>query len=187
MEQHQEKTLIENFKNTNNLDLLGELYKPYMSLVYGVCLKYLKDQALAQDAVMDIFEKLIVELHKHDIPQNFRTWLYVVTKNFCLMKLRHDGSENRAFKKMSTEIMDIDFIMHPIDESDDIDLSPILLECIKKLKEEQRKSIELFYYKKLCYKEIADNLNIAEKKVKSDIQNGKRNLKLCIESATGNE
>ena len=181
MNQLNESELIQEFKKTNNLDLLGKLYHPYMSLVYGVCLKYLKDQVQAQDAVMDIFEKLVIELHKHDIPQNFRTWLYVVTKNFCLMKLRHDGSEDRAFKKMSSEIMDNEFSLHPIDESDDVDLSPILIECIKKLKEEQRKSIELFYYKKLCYKEIANSLNIIEKKVKSDIQNGKRNLKICIE------
>lgn len=187
MNQQQEKILIINYKKTSNLDLLGKLYQPYMALVYGVCLKYLKDQALAQDVVTDIFEKLIIELKKHDTPQNFRTWLYVVTKNFCLMKLRHDGSKENAFKKMSTEIMDNEFSLHPIDESDDVDLSPILAECIKKLKEEQRKSIELFYYKKLCYKEIAVNLDIAEKKVKSDIQNGKRNLKLCIENTISNE
>ena len=182
MEHQNEFELIKEYKATNNLDLLGELYDPYMPLVYGVCLKYLKDRSMAQDAVMDIFEKLIIELHKHEIPKNFKTWLYVVTKNFCLMKLRHDGSESRAYKKMSVEFMDNEFAAHPIDEEDDIDLSPILKKCMDRLKAEQRTSIELFYYNKLCYKEISDKLEIAEKKVKSDIQNGKRNLKLCIES-----
>lgn len=174
--------LVTRYKTTQNLDDLGQLYKPYMPLVYGVCLKYLKDRAQAQDAVLDIFEKLAVELLKHETPNHFKTWLYVVVKNFCLMKIRHDGSESRAFKKMSEEIMEIGFALHPLDEDDEMDLTPLLKDCMDKLKEAQRISIELFYYKKLCYKEIAENLNETEKKIKSDIQNGKRNLKLCIES-----
>jgi RNA polymerase sigma-70 factor (ECF subfamily) len=98
------------------------------------------------------------------------------------MKIRHNGSENRAFKKMSEEIMENGFALHPLDEDNEMDLTPLLKDCMDKLKEAQRISIELFYYKKLCYKEIAENLNETEKKIKSDIQNGKRNLKLCIES-----
>jgi RNA polymerase sigma-70 factor (ECF subfamily) len=163
---------------------MGSLYHPYMPLVYGVCLKYLKDRAQAQDAVMDIFEKLAIELIKHNTPDVFKTWLYVVAKNFCLMKLRHDSSESNALKKMSVEFMDNGFSVHPLDEDEEVDLSPALKNCMEKLKEVQRKSIELFYYKKLCYKEIAAHLNIPEKKVKSDIQNGKRNLKLCLESSS---
>ncbi len=181
MDKHSESELIRKYKETNNIDFLGKLYQPYMPLVYGVCLKYLKNRDMAQDAVMDIFEKLTVELRTHAAPNNFKTWLYVVTKNFCLMKLRHDGSENLAFKNMSVEFMDNGFLPHPLDDDEEVDLLPVLKKCMEKLKEMQRKSIELFYYKKLCYKEIAENLNIAENKVKSDIQNGKRNLKICIE------
>ncbi|MDA3892186.1 MAG: sigma-70 family RNA polymerase sigma factor [Salinivirgaceae bacterium] len=182
MNQNTQHTLIRQYKTSKKLEVLGELYQPYMPLVYGVCLKYLKNRDAAQDAVMDIFEKLAMELLKHDTPDNFKTWLYVVVKNFCLMKLRKDGSENRAFQKMSVEFMDNGFSLHPLDESDEVDFSPALVECMKKLKERQRKAIELFYYKKLCYKEIADQLKTEEKKVKSDIQNGKRNLKICIEN-----
>ena len=181
MSKHQENILIKDYRDSGNLDSLGELYTPYMPLVYGVCLKYLKNREAAQDAVMDIFEKLTIELVKHEIPDNFKTWLYVVTKNFCLMKLRSDGTENRAFNKMSAEIMDNGYSLHPLDETEEVDLSPALKICMEKLKDLQRKSIELFYYKKLCYREIAENLNITEKKVKSDIQNGKRKLKICLE------
>ena len=83
---------------------------------------------------------------------------------------------------MTEEYMENGFSLHPLDEDDEEDLSPLLKDCMDKLKEQQRKSIELFYYKKLCYREIAESLNETEKKIKSDIQNGKRNLKLCIES-----
>lgn len=181
MNHSKDSILIKKYKGNNSLEVLGELYHPYMPLVYGVCLKYLKDRTASQDAVMDIFEKLAIELLKHDIPENFKTWLYVVTKNFCLMKLRKDGAENRAFQKMSDEIMDNGYSMHPLDEVGEEDLSPALKACMDKLKEKQRISIEMFYYKKLTYREIADELHVDEKKVKSDIQNGKRNLKICIE------
>lgn len=176
-----ETKLINQYKRTKNISFLSELYGSYMPLVYGVCLKYLKNREEAQDAVMDIFEKLLIELLKHDTPDHFKTWLYVVCKNFCLMKIRSDGSENKAFKKMSTEFMENGFALHPIDEEEETDLSQALKACIEKLKEMQRICIELFYFKKLCYREIADNLKLEEKKVKSDIQNGKRNLKICIE------
>ncbi len=182
MDSEKDKIFIDKYKSTHDIELVGRLYQPYMPLVYGVCLKYLKDRNQSQDAVMDIFEKLTTDLLKYETPINFRTWLYVVAKNFCLMKLRHDGSENKAFKKMSSDFVENGFATHPLDEPDETYLSPALKKCMEQLKEVQRRSIELFYYQKLCYKEIAENLNISEKKVKSDIQNGKRNLKLCIEN-----
>lgn len=177
-----ENELIIKYKQTKNIDFVSLLYQNYMPLVYGVCLKYLKNRESAQDGVMDIFEKLTIELLKHDAPDNFKTWLYVVTKNFCLMKLRKDGSESNAFKKISAEIMDNGFELHPLDENDP-DLIPNLQKCMEELKDKQRLAIELFYYKKLCYKEIADKIKETEKSVKSFIQNGKRNLKICIEKA----
>jgi RNA polymerase sigma-70 factor (ECF subfamily) len=176
-----EKELLAAFKKGGDMELLGQLYAPYMPLVYGVCLKYLKNRETAQDAVMEVFEKLAVELKKHPVPENFKTWLYVVTKNFCLMRLRHNGSENRAFKKMSDEIMNNGFHVHPLDDIENYQWDAKLKECLEKLKTQQRSSIELFYYGKKCYKEIATQLQTDEKKVKSDIQNGKRNLKLCLE------
>ncbi len=182
MQSATETRLISDYKSTGNVELVGKLYAPYMSLVYGLCLKYLSNSEMAKDAVMDIFEKLLIELKRHDVPTDFKVWLYVVSKNFCLMKLRRDGSENRAFKKLSSEFMENGIEMHPIDKVEEQDLDPLLKACIEKLKLEQRNAIELFYYKKHCYREIAEQLNVAEKSVKSDIQNGKRNLKICIEA-----
>lgn len=181
-ESFNESKLIIAYKKSHDITLVGQLYSPYMPLVYGVCLKYLKDRTLAQDAVMDIFEKLTQDLLKYDTPDNFKTWLYVVSKNFCLMQLRKDGSSSKAFKKIADEFMDNNILLHPLDEEEQPDLVPRLKECMEKLKEQQRIPIELFYYKKMCYQEISEQLKIEEKKVKSAIQNGKRNLKICLES-----
>ena len=78
--------------------MLGELYSGYMHLVYGVCLKYLKDRDESMDAVMQIFEKLIIEIPKQRI-ENFRSWLHVVTKNYCLMQLRSQKSQDERLKE----------------------------------------------------------------------------------------
>lgn len=176
-----ESKLIKKYKKTQDPAFVGTLYAPYMPLVYGVCLKYLKNRELAKDAVMDLFEKLTVELFKHDAPLNFKTWLFVVTKNYCLMYLRKEGSDIKAFKNMALEFMEHDSFVHPLDELEKPDLEVLLKACIEKLKEQQRQAIEYFYFDKMCYREIADKLKVDEKKVKSDIQNGKRNLKLCME------
>ena len=182
---HPEKTdenLLGLFLNSGNLDLLGELYARHMHLVYGVALKYLGDPDDAKDAVMQIFEKLIAELPGQEIRQ-FKSWLYVLTKNHCLMDLRSKKSIDKRLEgyKTEAEFMESDQEMHPIDRGD-LSIEQALKECIDKLKAEQKQCIELFYYKKMCYREISDSLGMAEKKVKSFLQNGKRNMKICLES-----
>lgn len=178
--------LLESFRQSGDMDMLGELYKRYMSLVYGVCLKYLKNRDEAQDAVMGVFEKLIIETTRHNI-ENFKSWLYVLSKNYCLMQLRSASSENERFKRMQAEsfsFMENGEDLHPIDEDKPVN-EKALEDCINKLKEEQLQCIRLFYYDNKCYREIATMLKLDENKVKSYLQNAKRNLKICLES--GNE
>jgi RNA polymerase sigma-70 factor (ECF subfamily) len=181
-EKKSDKELLREFVSGKNPDVLGELYSRYMTLVYGVCLKYLKDRDESKDAVIQIFEKLINEIPKQRI-DNFRSWLHVVTKNYCLMQLRFQKTHNehmQAWMEDSVIFMENDLQMHPID-SDDPDIDNALTDCIERLKGEQKACIHLFYYENRCYKEIAGKLDLDEKKVKSYLQNAKRNLKLCLE------
>ena len=176
-----DKHLLKEYKNSGDLEILGILYNRYIHLVYGVCLKYLEDREQSKDAVSHIFENLIIEIPKFEI-DNFKSWLYVVTKNHCLMQIR----KNKASKKKMDEFVEEKFmesttILHPIDETEDTDLEGVLKRCIEKLKDQQKDSINLFYFEKKCYREIADTMQVSEKKIKSLIQNGKRNLKICIE------
>jgi RNA polymerase sigma-70 factor, ECF subfamily len=177
-----EQELLNEFRYSGDLDLLGELYSTYMPLVYGVCLKYLKNRDDSKDAVIQIFEKLISEVPKQRI-ENFGAWLHVVTKNFCLMQLRSEKSKKEKISDWmadSLAFMEIDYSPHPIDEKPP-DLESALADCISRLKGEQKECIRLFYYESRCYNEIAENLGLDEKKVKSHLQNAKRNLKLCLE------
>lgn len=177
-----DEDLIVEFNSSLNLEVLGELYSKYLHMVYGVCLKYLKERDESMDAVMNIFEKLITELPKHKI-ENFRSWLHVVTKNYCLMQIRSKKSKEEKYKEWINDsgyIMDYGYDLHPIDQ-DDPEMGKKLADCIEQLNHEQRECIRQFYYDNRCYSEIAKNIDVDEKKVKSYLQNGKRNLKLCIE------
>lgn len=173
---------IREFRKTGDLEILSKIYYKYIHLVYGVCLKYLKNRDAAQDAVMQIFEKLTVEAIRQEIG-HFRNWLFVVTKNHCLMELRKQNTEDERFKNWAEEekkIMESGFEMHPLD--DESRLTEVLKDCINKLNMQQKECIQFFYFKKKSYRDIASNLHLDEKSVKSNIQNGKRNLKICLES-----
>jgi len=170
--------LLQSYRQTGDLAVLGQLYEQYMPLVYGVCLKYLQDEEQSKDAVMQIFEELIVKINRHEVKQ-FRGWLYVLSRNFCLMQLR-------ANKKMGMlsidEVMEFPFVLHPDDESDKETSIQQLENCMQQLSPQQQQSIDLFYIKEKCYKEVADITGYSLNEVKSYIQNGKRNLKICLES-----
>jgi RNA polymerase sigma-70 factor (ECF subfamily) len=174
--------LVSQYCRNPDPEVLGALYKRYMYLVYGVCLKYLKNREDSQDAVMQVFETLVHDLPRFEI-RNFKSWLYGVSRNHCLMKLRKDKVERSRLAIISDEIfMESTSISHPIEDSIDEEMQERLKACMEQLKEEQRRCVELFYFHQHCYKEIAITLLLDELKVKSFIQNGKRNLKICLES-----
>ncbi|MBB6499767.1 RNA polymerase sigma factor [Pedobacter cryoconitis] len=174
--------LLHQYKSTGSLDALGLLYNRYMHLVYGVCLNYFKEEEASKDAVMQIFEELILKLKIHEV-QNFKSWLHVLTRNHCLMALRK-LSKNNTVSIDDTFVENTDFVHLDIDDTKEKQLT-IMEKCMETLTEEQRKSVDLFYLQEKCYKEVAELTGYEMLKVKSYIQNGKRNLKNCIEKNSG--
>lgn len=170
--------LIENYKKSDDVGVVGALYNRYMTLVYGVCMKYLKDREESKDAVMQIFEKLIVSLKEHDVT-HFKSWLYATSRNHCLMALRSKKGKN--FQEINGDFMENGMLMHLQDEPE-METNLVKLEkCIEHLITEQKHCVTLFYIQQKCYKEIVQLTGFDDNKVKSYIQNGKRNLKLCME------
>lgn len=174
-----DKELLEYYKRTGDLDALGKLYAPYMSLLYGVCYKYLLDAQRSQDAVMAIFDELIEKLRIHQV-DNFKNWLYVYTRNYCLMQLR----KAKAVQMVDIEdhLLESEQQMNRGTESrwGEADYEK-LSACIASLNQEQEACIRLFYLDQKCYKDVAELTGYDLSKVKSYIQNGKRNLKACME------
>jgi RNA polymerase sigma factor (sigma-70 family) len=171
--------LVHQYQQNGDLAVLGDLYNRYMELVYGVCLKYLKEPENAQDCVMAIFEELVTKLQKHQV-ENFKSWLYTLAKNHCLMKLRSD--KNKGTVKMADEFMQSEENLHLQDVLDREEHFQQLEYCMGQLNGDQRCVIELFYLQGKCYNEIAAQTGLEWKNVRSYIQNGRRNLKICMES-----
>lgn len=173
-----DEELLNNFKKHNDQQLLAQLYLRYTDLVYGVCMKYLKEAEAAKDAVMNIYQELLTKLQTHEV-DNFKSWLYVVAKNHCLMQLRKE--KKMVTVEFTPTVMQSEDFTHLDDVLDKENELKKLEFCIGSLPQEQRQSIQLFYLENKCYNEIAEQTGFEWNKVRSLIQNGRRNLKICME------
>ncbi len=170
--------LIVQIKSGQSKLPIGELYNRYGMMLFGVGLKYMKNKMDAEDILMQTFEKLPAKIEKSEI-KNLKNWLYTIVKNECLMKLRAKKIPEAEIDKALLFVNDTGN-----EEIEDVILKEQKLSqlelAINKLKDEQKTCIELFYLKQLCYETIAQTTGYELKKVKSYIQNGKRNLRLIL-------
>ncbi len=166
------------YQSTGDQQLLAILYLRYTDLVYGTALKYLSSPDAAKDAIMNIYQELVVKLQTHSV-DHFKSWLYVVTKNHCLMQLRKEKKtitiEFQPELMQSEDYSHLDTILEKEKELQKLEL------CIETLNPEQKKIIQLFYLQGKCYNEIAVQTGHDWSKVRSLVQNGRRNLKTCME------
>ena len=141
-------------------------------------MKYLKNDEEAKDAVQQIFLKAITELHKYDV-EYIKSWLYMVAKNHCLMKLRDkpgrvvDIKENMIISNEEESTVEVHVFK-------DKQLA-LVASSLEELSPEQKLCVSLFYLEKMTYQDIADKSGYSLMQVKSYIQNGKRNLKILLE------
>ncbi len=172
--------LLEKYKSGKKQIYVGELFKRYSEMTFLVCVKYLKNTDAAKDAVMDIFEILLSKLLTQEII-NFKSWLYVVAKNYCLARLKNIRNDLDINEIAETEInfMENDTTLNLFDTETIAEKT--IEENLNKLKELQKVCLKLFYFEKKSYLQISESENIPVKKVKSHIQNGKRNLKILLE------
>jgi len=181
-----DEELVHRYRNSYDMVYVGELYHRYTHLVFGVCLKHFKNEPAAKDAVMQIFEKLIVDLKKHHVLV-FKAWLHTVVKNHCMMQFRSDKTSMKRQQEYRHEIQNDN--SYDVENQLELHLEEAeekewflshLNSSIHELRDEQRKCVELFYLKGKSYQEIAEETNFSLNEVKSYIQNGKRNLKNII-------
>lgn len=175
-----DQELLDQFYTDHNNEWLGILLQRYTLLLLGVCMKYLKNEEEAKDSVQQVFLKVIQELHKYKV-EYFKSWLYMVAKNHCLMRLREKQG------KMTAEVTDRLAGTKPEEEADkqallDNDHALDLMgAAILELNPEQQQCVTLFYLQKKSYQQVSEETGYSMLQVKSHIQNGKRNLKILIE------
>jgi RNA polymerase sigma factor (sigma-70 family) len=182
-----DEDLLAKFKLKGNQEDLAILYDRYIALIYGICLKYLKNREDAQDACIEIYEKLKDNVNRFEII-NLKSWIAKLTVNHCLMFLRANKSKTEKKHDFENELlsdMENEQQMHPINESQENRIE-VMLKILENLKEDQRNCIMLFYFHKHSYIEIAQLQDMSENEVKSHIQNGKRNLKIMMTSQKSN-
>jgi RNA polymerase sigma-70 factor (ECF subfamily) len=180
LQQLTDELLVTRYARTYDPECLGVLYERYTHLVFSVSMKYLGNDTEAEDMVMLVFEKLFEEL-KHAEVKTFKSWLYTVTRNQCLMHLRHhrtvERSQQEILKNLEAEIMESVGSMHLLPGNNWEDETRILEAAIGNLNEAQRRCIELFYLEERSYKEVSDTTGYSLNEVKSHLQNGKRNMR----------
>jgi RNA polymerase sigma-70 factor (ECF subfamily) len=180
-----DQELLEFFYKDHNNEWLGILLQRYTLLLLGVCMKYLKNEEEAKDSVQQIFLKAITELQKYKV-EFFKSWIYMVAKNHCLMKIRDRQG------KIPAELNDR-LAVTPEEETDRSSLlqndhaMDLMQEALKELSPEQQQCVTLFYLHKKSYHEISESTGYNMLQVKSYIQNGKRNLRLMIEKKINDE
>lgn len=170
--------LVNEYKQTHNKEYVGELYKRYTHLVFGMCIHYFKDKDIAKDIVVQIFEKLFDELKKREV-ENFKSWLSFVVRNYCISEIRKIQTQQSRAKLYEYELQ----VDAEVNKNDDIEPEiqyQKLESALQNLNPFQKKCIELFYYKNMSYSQIVDLTGYSVNEVKSYIQNGKRNLKLLM-------
>ncbi len=170
-----DEELLQMYLRTGRTEYFGELYDRYIPLLYGLCLKYLRQSEAAEDAVMGLFEQLQPRIKQYEI-RVFRTWIYSVAKNHCLQLMRREKPIIKV--EIKDDLMESDPVLHLLDEGG---REAALAECLKKLPEPQRIAVTLFFMEELSYADIVERAGYSPTAVKSYIQNGKRNLKICLE------
>ena len=177
-----DQQLLGYFKADRNNQWLGILLQRYTLLLFGVCMKYLKNEEEAKDAVQQIFLKTITELQKYEV-EYFKSWLYMVAKNHCLMKLRDKPGRIVDIKEQM-------IVTHDEDSNKQIHIEKdkqleLMNNSLSELNPEQKQCVTLFYLEKKTYQEITEETGYSLMQVKSHIQNGKRNLKILLEKKLG--
>jgi RNA polymerase sigma-70 factor (ECF subfamily) len=176
--QFSDQTLLQLFKDSGNNQYAGILLQRYTLLLFGVCMKYLKDEEEAKDAVQQVFIKALGEMGKYDITY-FKSWIYTVARNHCLMALR---KTHRIVPEDSVgEIADHDQYEAKQQSQQKEQLLVWIEEGLQQLQEPQKLCVTLFYLQKQSYQQIADQTGHSLMQVKSAIQNGKRNIKIWVE------
>jgi RNA polymerase sigma-70 factor (ECF subfamily) len=175
--------LVRQYQQTGDLGYIGELFQRHTEMVFLVCRKYLPDEEASKDATMQVFEQLIEALKKHQI-HHFKSWLHVTAKNYCLMQLRAQKSKPTisldAELNLSVQLSNGLHLSNG--EAENLEENWQLLEkALAELPLEQRHCLELFYLQEKSYRQIAEQTGYDQNRVRSFIQNGRRNLKIYVE------
>lgn len=170
--------LLVQYQMTRNNQWLSILLERYTMLLLGYCMKNLKDEELAKEAVQQVQLKVFESAAKQKV-EFFRAWIVQIAKNECSMQFRHQ-------QKLLKDIILVDLEEFPqpdhTAERERGRLLDHLPAALNQVSAAQRECLTLFYLNDLSYKDITQKTGYSYKEIKSHIQNGKRALKNILKN-----
>lgn len=145
-----------------------QLYDKYSSKLYGICLRYCKNEEEAQDILQDSFIKIFTKLNTFQYTGSFEGWLKRITTNTAIEHYR---------KKVDLEQVD-EITFNPylsIDSEKTLEVEE-LLKMIQELPEGYRMIFNMYAIDGFTHSEIAEKLGISEGTSKSQLSRARASL-----------
>lgn len=167
---------------------LREIYGVFANIVFNTALSYLHDRAEAEEITQDVFLEVYQSAKTFEGKSSVRTWIYRITVNKCLDKLRYQKRKKRfalvksLFKPDTTEIQhDAEDFEHPGVTLERQEYAKILFKALEYLPSQQRTAYILSFIEELPRKEVAEVMQLSVKAVESLLQRAKINLRSTLE------
>ncbi|MCX7547915.1 RNA polymerase sigma factor [Xanthomarina sp. F1114] len=148
------------------------LYENYADALYGVILKVLNDEELAQDALQETFIKVWKNAKSYNSKKaKLFTWLYRIAYNTAIDKVR--SQTNKTSKEIQIEASNVYKLTSESLNQDVMDLKTHL----KSIDEKYQIVINALYFEGMTQQEASDELDIPLGTIKSRLKIGLRELK----------
>lgn len=166
-----EQELVAHFRAGGERRWFAELYRRERRGVYGLCLKYLRDPAAAEDACHEAFARAFEHFEDFD-GERFSPWLRRIAANLSIDQLRSERPNAESSPEIAAP-----------EPSAERQLGgrralAAALEVVRSLGSDQRRAFVMFHIEGLSYQEIADRTDLELHTVRSQLQNARRNFHL---------
>lgn len=154
----------------------GILVDKYQTMVFSLAIKMLKHREESEEVAQDTFIKAYKSLSKFSGNSKFSTWLYRITYNTCLDRIKSNTkfNNNVEIDKISDDALSsVESIFEGIERQE---RSEIIQSCMNQLPEDERIILHLFYFDEQSLKEIREVLSLSESNVKVKLFRARKRL-----------
>lgn len=174
-----DEEIVRTYLSTQRSHYFDTLYKRYSKKIYGKCISLLKDEEMAQDAMQDIFMKILLNLSKFSEKSRFSTWVYSITYNYCIDLLRRKKKQKTVIIEDGNAIEDV---VEDVNDSFLLETKVNRLKVVlEKIPQGDKMILLMKYQDSMSIKEIGSMLDKSESAIKMKIKRAKHKFKLQYE------
>ena len=149
---------------------ITRIYEKYINTVYKVCFMFLKNETETEDAVQNVFIKLMNQTKKFESDEHIKAWLIVTAKNECKNTLTHWWKSKRT----PAEDVKEPSYTHDTDKGE-------ITELLNTLPDKYKLPLYLYYYEGYNTQEIAKILNVNHSSLRTQMVAARGKLKKIME------